>query len=128
MKLKQMKMWAFGLSTSLLLGLSNAHAAIDSENIDVTPEQHITPEELAAIYVLSEICPALTGENSHFQQGYATLVKDYMPNEKDPVSALKQLSQAQSFEKVLKEAQQDAKDAGDAENKEICQDVMAYGS
>ncbi len=117
---------AYGLGMSTWMAIASVHAA-PTENIEIT-QQQITQEELAAIYVLSDICPELIGENVQFQQGYASLTRDHLPQEKDPVKALKQLSQTAKFEKVLKEAQQDAKAAGDAENKQVCQDVMAYGN
>lgn len=126
MKLNWIKTWAYGLGISTLMAMVSVHAT-PTENIEIT-QQQITQEELAAIYVLSDICPALIGESAKFQQGYATLARDHLPQEKDPVAALKQLSRTAKFEKVLKEAQQDAKAAGDAENKQVCQDVMVYGS
>ena len=88
------------LSLVLLMSMATVGFAADkkkttekkteNENVvEVTPQQGTTPEELAAIQVLSEICPSLIGKkDTDFAQGYERLVKDYLPNEADAVSAL----------------------------------------
>ncbi|MDP7804239.1 MCR_0457 family protein [Acinetobacter baumannii] len=107
-----------------------AEKKTENENIvEVTPSKGTTPEELAAIQVLSEICPSLIGKkDAEFAQGYERLVKDYLPNEADPVAALEKRSKDKSFKKVLKEARNDAKAAGNEQNTLVCQDVKAYQS
>ncbi|HAM67037.1 MAG TPA: hypothetical protein DCP65_14640 [Acinetobacter nosocomialis] len=75
------------------------------------------------------MCPSLIGKkDAEFAQGYERLVKDYLPNEADPVAALEKRSKDKSFKKVLKEARNDAKAAGNEQNKLVCQDVKAYQS
>ena len=109
----------------LLLGsvLSQTHAA--DENIDVT-QQNVSNEELAAIFVLSEVCPTLSQAGDKFDHGYAKLVKEYLPNEKKPVIALNSIAQQDNFKAALDEARNDAKKAGDADNIQICQDVSNF--
>ncbi|UIJ76809.1 MCR_0457 family protein [Acinetobacter sp. SH20PTE14] len=104
----------------------SAHAA--DEKIEVTPTPQVTSQELAAIYVLSEVCPKLVNDKDRpkFEAGYAKLAKEYMPNEKNPVNALQQLSKQKSFKDALKEAQSDAKKAGDKKNGAICKELTAY--
>ena len=111
----------------LLFGsvLSQTHAA--DENIDVT-QQNVTNEELAAIFVLSEVCPTLDQAGEKFDHGYAKLVKEYLPNEKKPVAALNSISQQDKFKAALDEARSDAKKASDADNIQICQDVSNFNS
>lgn len=113
--------------TILLLGsvLSQTHAA--DENIDVT-QASVTNEELAAIFVLSEVCPTLDHAGDQFDQGYAKLVKAYLPNEKKPVAALNTIVQQDKFKAALDEARNDAKKASDADNIQICQDVTNFNS
>ena len=96
-----------------------------NENIEVT-QQQVTPEELAAIYVLSDICPALLDKDAKFDHGLEQLLHDYMPGEKQPLVALKKLSKQSSFKPALQQAQEDAKKAGDKANRDICQDVVNY--
>lgn len=115
--------------SAVTLTSSFAYATTDSktesENIDVTPDNKGTsPEELAAIYVLSEICPSYGLKNDeNYQTGYANLVKDYMPDESNPVNALNEKAQQKDFLKYIKEARKDAKKAGDTQNQDICKEI-----
>ena len=129
MKLSMFKSLSLGLLTTTLMTFSVTHAATQqNENIEVTPTQKITQQELAAIYVLSEVCPSLVKENDQFKKGYAKLAQEYLPQEQDPVSALQKLSKQKSFKSILAEAQSDAKKAGDVKNKEICQELTTYSN
>ncbi len=92
--------YLFG-AVALSLGLSQA-AIAQEENIEVTPLQQVTQQELAAIYVLSEVCPSLVKEQNQFHQGYAKLAQEYMPKEKDAVAALSKLSKQKSFQRNVK--------------------------
>lgn len=96
-----------------------------NDNIEVT-QQNITPEELAAIYVLSEICPKLIDKDQNFSNGYQNLLKDYMPNQQNAANTLKQMTQQAKFQPILTQARQDAKKAGDQANRDICMDVVNY--
>ncbi|WP_252053535.1 MCR_0457 family protein [Acinetobacter silvestris] len=98
-----------------------------AENIEVT-QQQVSAEELAAIFVLSEICPALIEKNQEFDEGYANLLKEYLPQEKNPAAAITNLSKQANFQKALTEAREDAKKAGNAENTEVCKDVLNYNA
>lgn len=114
-----------GLTTSNAFAASEKTADASHENIEVT-QINVTQEELAAIYVLSEICPALLKNKTGFDAGYANLLKDYLPQEKKPADFLSNLSQQGHFKAILKQARDDAKRAGDQANLEICQDVVNY--
>lgn len=112
--------------------VSVTHAAKpedSSENIDVTQEG-VSQQELAAIYVLSEICPKLINakDQTAFESGYSRLTKDYMPKESQPEAALKKLSKQKSFQSALKEARGDARQAGTEQNTGVCNDVKDYRS
>ena len=129
MKLSMFKSLCLGLLTTALMTLPVTHAATQQDEItEVTPNQKITQQELAAIYVLSEVCPSLVKENDQFKKGYAKLAQEYLPQEQDPVSALQKLSKQKSFKSILAEAQSDAKKAGDVKNKEICQELTTYSN
>ena len=129
MKLSMFKSLSLGLLTTALMTLSVTHAATQQdENIEVTPTQKITQQELAAIYVLSEVCPSLDKETDQFIKGYAKLAQEYLPQEQDPVNALQKLSKQKNFKSILAEAKSDAKKAGDVKNKEICQELTTYSN
>ncbi|WP_425915108.1 MCR_0457 family protein [Acinetobacter sp. TSRC1-2] len=127
MKLSLFKSLSLGLLTTAAMSFSVTHAAKQQdENIEVTPIQKVTQQELAAIYVLSEVCPSLVKDDAQFSKGYSKLAHEYLPQEKDAVSALNKLSKEKKFKSILAEARSDAKNAGDAKNKEICQELTAY--
>ena len=106
--------------------ISNSASA---QNIDVSPEQAvISKQELAAIYVLSEICPKYIKDQVKLDAGYKKLAAEYLPNEKNPVDSLKKMSQEASFKSILAEAQLDARQAGEKKNKAICTDLSAYSN
>ena len=117
------------LKTLTALTLSAFTLHVYAENVDVTPsDTQVTQQELAAMYVLSDICPSLIEAKAQgkFEQGYAKLAQEYLPADNNAVSSLAKLSQEKKFEPVLAEARNDAKKAGDAKNQEICQELTTY--
>ncbi|TCH65388.1 hypothetical protein [Acinetobacter sp. ANC 4862] len=129
MKSSMFKSLSLGLLTTAVMSLSVTHAAKQQdENIEVTPIQKVTQQELAAIYVLSEVCPSLVKDDAQFSRGYSKLAQEYLPQEKDAVSALSKLSKEKKFKSILAEARSDAKKAGDSKNKEICQELTTYNN
>ncbi len=98
------------------------------ENINVTPTQQVTKQELAAIYVLSEICPSMVKDKSQFNQGYTKLVTEYMPGQRNPVESLNQMAKQNDFRNILAEAQSDAKKAGKKKNQVICNELTTYNN
>lgn len=126
MNLNVMKKVILAIYGSSLIAIGSAHAANKDENIEVTPLQQVTQQELAAIYVLSEVCPSLVSDQSQFENGYNTLAKEYLPQQKNPTEYLKKLSKEKKFKPILAEAQADAKKAGKAKNQEICKELSTY--
>ena len=101
----------------------------ESENIEVTPDHaSVTSEELAAIYVLSKLCKSYGFKDEGYKNGYAELVKENLPDERDPVHALEQRAKQKEFKKFIAEAEQDAQKAGDEQNKEICQEISTLSA
>lgn len=126
MNLNVMKKVILAVCGSSLIAITSAQAANKDENIEVTPLQQVTQQELAAIYVLSEVCPSLVSDQSQFENGYNTLAKEYLPQQKNPTEYLKSLSKEKKFKPILAEAQDDAKKAGKAKNQEICKELSTY--
>ena len=126
MNLNVIKKVILAVCGSSLIAIGSAHAANKDENIEVTPLQQVTQQELAAIYVLSEVCPSLVSDQSQFENGYNTLAKEYLPQQKNPTEYLKSLSKEKKFKPILAEAQADAKKAGKAKNQEICKELSTY--
>lgn len=120
------------LFTGILISTTaiRAHAQEDkadaaTTNIDVTPEQSgVTQEELAAIYVLSELCSSYGyKKNPDYRTGFEQLVKENMPGIHKPLNALEVRAKQKDFQPFLEQARQDAKNAGEQQNKEICQEI-----
>lgn len=130
MKFNQKLLWAMLFSGATLLSpLSSAaeNNSSTSANIEVVPDdEKTTQEELAAIFVLSEICPNLIGKSKAFDQGYARLVKDYWQDQGNPVQSLAARAQQDSFKKYLTEARQNAQSVSTQNNRDVCTDVIAY--
>jgi hypothetical protein len=119
------------LKTLTALTLSAFTLHVYAENVDVTPsDNQVTQQELAALYVLSDICPSVIDAKAQdkFKQGFGKLLKENMPQVKDPAQTLKALAQDPKFAPILQEAQADAKKAGDAKNLEICQELTTYAN
>lgn len=102
-------------------------AGSDDKNIDVTPQQGgVTDEELAAIYVLSELCTDYGfRKDAAYRNGYAELLKENMPSIQNPAKALQLRAKQKDFKPFLDQAKQDANKAGEAENKEICKEISS---
>lgn len=101
----------------------------ETEKIEVTPTlEGVTPQELAAIYVLSEICPDLIGRDLKFNKAYDNLVKSYLSNETNAVDILNKRAATKEFQAPLAEARKDAKAASEDDNRQICDDVRNYYS
>ncbi|WP_235985040.1 MCR_0457 family protein [Acinetobacter baretiae] len=120
------------LMSSILLALpvSSLYAKAtetEDKNIDVTPQQTgVTDEELAAIYVLSELCSDYGfKKDPNYRSGYAELLKENMPGIQNPMNALQMRTKQKDFKPFLEQARQDANKAGEAENKEICKEISS---
>ena len=101
----------------------------EPEKIEVTPtSEGVTPQELAAIYVVSEICPDLIGKDLKFNKAYDNLVKSYLSNEPNAVDILNKRAKTKEFQAPLAEARKDAKAASEDDNRQICDDVRNYYS
>ena len=124
------------LSLSLLIMSSFATSHVFAadkksvaEKIEVTPiSEDVTKEELAAIYVLSEICPSLIGKDLKFNTAYENLAQAFLANEKDAVKMLNKRAKAKDFQVALTEARNDANAASEDDNRQICDDVRNYYS
>lgn len=114
------------LISAMALTLSLSSITQANDDMEVTPEQQMTKQEFAALYVISEICPNMVSNPSNFQNGLSQLLQQYLPDEKNPVEALKQMVTQADFSAILQEAENDAKTAGKEKNLEICEELAVY--
>jgi hypothetical protein len=132
MKKNIFKTLGISLLTASSIFTTTAFAAekkSETEKIEVTPiSEGVTPQELAAIYVLSEICPDLIGRDLKFNKAYDNLVKSYLSNDANAVDILNKRAATKEFQAPLAEARKDAKAASEDDNRQICDDVRNYYS
>lgn len=114
---------ALGLSMMVATG---AFANQQEENVEVSNDTGTTREEVAAIQVLSEICPQIIGQNKNFDAGYQRILKDLLPGISDPVAAVKAYSQDAEFQAMMKQAREDAARASAEDNRQVCLDVIDW--
>lgn len=115
------------VSLSLLAALTSANLAYaQDENVEVSSDIGTTREEIAAIQVLSEICPQIIGKNKNFDDGYQRILKDLLPGISDPVAAVKAYSQETDFQAMIKQAREDAAKASAEDNRQVCLDVIDW--
>ena len=101
-------------------------ALAQDENVEVSPDSGTTREEIAAIHVLSEICPQIIGKNKNFDAGYNRVLKDLLPGISDPVAAVKAYSQESDFQPLIKQAREEAARASSEDNRQVCLDVIDW--
>lgn len=100
--------------------------AAKPDGIEVSPTQQSSMQEVAAIQVLSEICPQIIGKNKNFDTGYHLLLSDFLPGFKDPELALQALNENDDYQTVLKQARDDAAHATRENNREVCLGVIEW--
>ena len=98
----------------------------EDENVEVSPEAGTTREEIAAMHVLSEICPQIIGQNKNFDAGYLRVLNDLLPGISDPVAAVKAYSQDPEFQPAIQQAREDAARATAENNRQVCLDVIDW--
>lgn len=118
------------LLVSAVCSIGVAQAAKDAADSKVEFQNNlpITQEEIAAVNVLSEICPKILGKNPNFDAGYRRLLTDLLPDLQDPVTAIRALQDDQEYQQKMAQAREDAKKASVEDNREICLDVVQYQS
>ena len=116
----------FKTLSTLTLATLMATSAFASDNVEISPDAGTTREEIAAIHVLSEICPQIIGKNKNFDAGLKRVLTDLLPGVSDPVAAVKAYSQEAEFQGLIKQAREDASGATTEENREVCLGVIDW--
>ena len=114
------------ITTLALATMITLPAFAAEENVEVSPEAGTTREEIAAMHVLSEICPQIIGNNKNFNDRYVRVLKDLLPGISDPVAAVKAYSQDPEFQPAIAQAREDAARATAENNRQVCLDVIDW--
>lgn len=112
---------------TLCLALVCSTYTIAQEQVVDFDTQQTMPAELAAVAVLGEICPTLIQTDQAFKKGYNKVIKELLPNAKNPVAEFKLLTESNDYKEVMSIEREFAQNAGDEENKEICLAIQQYG-
>lgn len=101
-------------------------AKAGKDAIEVVSQQQSSMHEVAAIQVLSEICPQIIGKNRNFDSGYHLLLSDFLPGFKDPELALQALNENEDYLKALKTEREEAAKSTRENNREVCLGVIQW--
>lgn len=113
--------------TALMLSCAMMTTAQANEQVLDFDTQHAMPAELAAVAVLGEMCPTLIEADEAFNSGYHKVIKELLPNAKNPVAEFKLLTESSEYKDIMATEREFALQAGDAENQEICIAIQEYG-
>lgn len=114
----------------LTLSLCSTSHAVASKKQTLSMDSTTTSmEEVAAVDVLSEICPKILGEqmNRPFSAGYRKLLADMLPSISDPALGVQTLHDNPEYMQLLQGARDDAANVTIDENRQVCLDVVHYG-
>ncbi|AXQ22025.1 hypothetical protein BEN71_08080 [Acinetobacter wuhouensis] len=94
-----------------------------SETLTQQESDLLAKEDIAATQVLTEVCPALLGNNPIFQTKIDALTQTLL-KDLSKTTTLTQLQQDAEYQTALKEARANTKEVDQAEQKMVCQDVI----
>lgn len=84
----------------------------------------IAKQDIAATQVLTEVCPAIIGNNPAFQGKIDTLMQTLL-KDLSKTTTLAQLQQDSEYQAELSEARNDVKEVDQTEQKSVCADVLS---
>lgn len=110
----------------MLMCAINTTTTADEQILDFDTQQAM-PAELAALAVLGNMCPTLIETDEAFTNGYHKVIKELLPNAKNPVAEFKLLTESSEYKDIMTTEYEFAMEAGDTENQEICLAIQEYG-
>lgn len=113
--------------TAFMLSCAMMTTAQANEQVLDFDTQHAMPAELAALAVLGQMCPTIIETDEAFTNGYHKVIKELLPNAKNPVAEFKLLTESPEYKDIMATEHEFALQAGDAENQEICISIQEYG-
>ena len=105
----------------LTLSAQTIHA---SDALTTAEADTLTKEDLAAVQILTEVCPALMSHHEGFQKKIEALSQTFLGNLSSKVT-LAQLQQDSEYQLILKAAKNDAAEVEQAEQKAACEDILS---
>lgn len=111
-------------SITLTMLTGSLTAAFAAENLSAEVDLTIQ-EDLASVQVLTEVCPAIVGENAKLDQNAQKLISQYLTDYSDKSMTYQKLQADPQYQSVLQEARQEAKQINQAEHQTVCKDLIA---
>ncbi len=98
-----------------------------AEKLTAKEADLIAKEDIAATQVLTEVCPALIGNNAMFKTKIETLTQTLL-KDLSKTTTLVQLQQDTEYQVALNEARTNVKEVDQTEQKAVCNDVLELDS
>ena len=95
---------------------------------DLTVEENdtIVKEDIAAAQVMTEVCPAVIGQNAKLDSTIQQLIQSYLAEYSDKGMSYTKLQADSEYKSLLEEARQGAKQTAKDEQKTVCEEVLDY--
>lgn len=112
----------FGLGMAIMISQS----AFALEGLSTEEANTIVKEDIAAAQVMTELCPALVGQNAKIDSNIQSLIQTYLQDYSDQSMTYAKLQSDSEYISILKEARTDANQTDKAEQKSVCDDVVNF--
>lgn len=112
----------FGLGLAVLL----SSAVLANEDLSPAEANSLIKEDLAATQVMTEVCPAILGKNTKFDQNIQQLIQSHLEGYSDTSITFEKIRMDNEYQAILDEARQAAKKTSQEEQKSVCNDVINY--
>ena len=116
----------FSLKSLICLTLLTVFTQTSFADTGLSAEESdtIVKEDIAAIQVLTEVCPALTSNNPKIQTAIQGMTQTFLKDLQNASTTIEQLKQDAEYQKIYKEAQADATSVEQSEQKSACEDLL----
>jgi hypothetical protein len=118
------------ISFRSILGLGFAaifsQAVMADEGLTQAEANTIVKEDLASAQVMTEVCPAVIGQNAKFDSNIKVLIQSYLADYSDKSISFEKMQSDSEYKSVLDEARKAAKETTADEQKSVCNDVLDY--
>lgn len=111
------------LTLSLTVFISPSVLATD---LTVEENDTIVKEDIAAAQVMTEVCPAMIGQNAKLDSIIQTLIQSYLADYSDKGMSYQKLQADSEYKSLLEEARQGAKQTSTDEQKTVCEEILDY--
>lgn len=95
-----------------------------AENLSKAELDLLVKEDIATARVLTEVCPALIGENEKLLQHIQSFTQNNLKRLSNPATTLRQLEQDIEYQTTYDQAKKDSLSTDQAEQKQGCEEIL----